>query len=244
MTTRSVGEEGFRWFIGIIEDVNDPLELGRVRIRVINEHNENIQTDQIPWAQMMVPGTSASKDGIGVAPVGAEVGSLAVGFFIDGNEKQFPMILGTFHVIPGMDKSKHAVHALARGENSIEKKTIGDEPKSAYKAEYPHNKVHYTKSGHAIEIDDTPGAERIHVFHKSGTYFEINNDGRLVTKVEGNSQEYVVKDKTLYVKGDVKIKIDGDLKAEVKGKTTVSGKEVDVNASGTVKVKGKKISLN
>ena len=49
------------------------------------------------------------------------------------------------------------------------------EPSSDYNTKYPFNFVHTTKSGHAIELDDTPGHERMHMWHRSGTYEEISN---------------------------------------------------------------------
>ena len=50
-----------------------------------------------------------------------------------------------------------------------------DEFVSAYNAEYPYNLTYTTKSGHAIELDDTIGVERIHIWHKSGSYEEISS---------------------------------------------------------------------
>ncbi len=41
MTTLSVGEEGFFWFFGVVEDIEDPLQVGRVRVRIYNQHNED-----------------------------------------------------------------------------------------------------------------------------------------------------------------------------------------------------------
>ena len=35
---------------------------------------------------------------------------------------------------------------------------------------YPKNHVYETESGHIKEFDDTEGAERIHEYHKSGTF--------------------------------------------------------------------------
>jgi hypothetical protein len=49
------------------------------------------------------------------------------------------------------------------------------QPPSDYNTLWPHNTVHTTKSGHAIELDDTPGHERIHWWHRSGSYEEISN---------------------------------------------------------------------
>ena len=50
-----------------------------------------------------------------------------------------------------------------------------DEMPTAYDAEYPYNLTYTTKSGHAIELDDTIGRERVHVWHRSGSYEEISN---------------------------------------------------------------------
>jgi len=50
-----------------------------------------------------------------------------------------------------------------------------DEFPTAYATEYPYNTTYTTKSGHAIELDDTPGNERVHIWHRSGCYEEISN---------------------------------------------------------------------
>ena len=36
MTTKNLGDGGFKWFVGVVEDRNDPEYLGRVRVRVYN----------------------------------------------------------------------------------------------------------------------------------------------------------------------------------------------------------------
>lgn len=55
-------------------------------------------------------------------------------------------------------------------------KTISpvDEMPTAYNTEYPYNTTYTTKRGHAIELDDTKGYERIHIWHRSGSYEEIS----------------------------------------------------------------------
>ena len=62
-----------------------------------------------------------------------------------------------------------------------------DEPESAFNGAYPYNKVTQTESGHIIEVDDTPGSERIHIYHKSGTYVEIDSNGSMVKRTKGSS---------------------------------------------------------
>lgn len=50
------------------------------------------------------------------------------------------------------------------------------EPSSDYNTKYPFNFVHTTKSGHAIELDDTQGHERIQWWHRSGSFEELSNN--------------------------------------------------------------------
>ena len=36
-----MGRDGFIWFAGVVEDRQDPLKLGRVRVRALGYHTEN-----------------------------------------------------------------------------------------------------------------------------------------------------------------------------------------------------------
>ena len=241
MTTLRMGEEGLRWFIARVEDINDPEKLGRVKIRVLNEHDSpSITTDELPWAYPLTPITSASYQQVGRSPTGLLVGSTVFGFYLDGQEKQIPVLWGSYAKMPGKDQSKNDVPGLARELNTISKEQFGPEPPSAYDAKYPFNHVWQTQSGHVIEVDDSPDASRLHVYHKSGTYIEVNNDGQKVTKVVDKDFEIVVKDKTVYVggnlnievKGNVTLKVDGSVDGEVKGDTNLT---VDGSVTGNVK---------
>ena len=57
-----------------------------------------------------------------------------------------------------------------------------NEPRGKAAPQYPFNKVYESQSGHCIELDDTPGAERIMIFHMSGSYIEMHMDGDVVIK--------------------------------------------------------------
>ncbi len=256
--------DSFRWFLGIVEDVMDPLMVGRVKIRVINEQDtDEVSTDELLWAYPMNPVQSASMasqnvegarvnpgpTAVGWSPTGIEVGSYAFGFFFDGAEGNVPIMIGTYPKIPGATSGNvkggaeglmnHDVSMLAREQQTLEKVQDGGdlvtEPKSAYGAKYPNNKTFTTKAGHAIEIDDTTGAERIHIYHKSGSYEEINKDGRWVRKVVDDDYEIVMKDKKVYVKGDVTIEVDGNAVIDVaKNVDLTVGENVTADVGGSV----------
>jgi hypothetical protein len=216
----------FRWWTGKVEDVDDPKMLGRLKVRIFNLHDDDsIDTSDLPWARPSCPITSSNLEGIGESPTGIAVDSVVWGFFYDGEGSQIPIYVGVLAFIPGDDDKKHSVSQLARGTNSIKKELVEDEPESAYGAEYPHNKVLTTKSGHAIEIDDTPGAERIHIYHKSGSYTEINSEGQTVFKSVGESFHLVADNETVYIDGDSKVHVTGDINLTVDGDLngTVSG---------------------
>ena len=120
-----------------------------------------------------------------------------------------------------------------------------EEPHIPYKAQYPYNKVTETESGHIIEIDDTEGAERIHVYHKSGTYVEIDSNGSVVRKTKGSSYEIIDKngyisvtgDASVSVKGSVKIYVGGDADIEVEGDVNLkSFNDITMQAAGRVDI--------
>lgn len=69
----------------------------------------------------------------------------------------------------------------AKGGPQGDKPTF-DEPRTPYDAIYPYNHVQQSESGHIIEIDDSPGKERLHWYHRAGTFREIYPNGTLVDK--------------------------------------------------------------
>lgn len=98
------GKDGFCWFYGVVEDRNDPLQIGRVKVRVLGFHNERkeiMPTDSLPWATPIQPVTAPNMSGVGFSPHGLIEGMWVVGFWADVNNYQIPMILGA---ISGLNK--------------------------------------------------------------------------------------------------------------------------------------------
>lgn len=241
----NLGKEQFFWFHGVVEDVDDPKMLGRIRVRVFGIHTSNkvdIPTEDLPWGSVISPIQSASNAGIGVTPLGIDVGSHVVGFFRDGLNAQDPIIMGTTN---GIQNDESDVNKLARGvttETVIEKRSNSidenistadgstwSEPVSDYNATYPNNKVIETKTGHVIEIDDTPGAERLHVYHAIGSFVEFASNGDVIQKTVGDDFKITQNNNNLHVKGNVNITADGD--------ATIKATNITIEASGNIKEK-------
>lgn len=77
---------------------------------------------------------------------------------------------------------------------------------------YPFNHVKETETGHVFEVDDTPGNGRIHEYHNSGTYREIQANGDRVTKIVGTDYEIVVDGKNVAVYGNMNLTVIGDVR--------------------------------
>lgn len=91
-----MGKNGFWWWIGVVEKRNDPLFLGRAKVRIFGYHTSDqtvLPTDDLPWALPVLPLNNPH----GVkAP---EESSWVLGFFLDGSIAQQPVMLG---VLPGI----------------------------------------------------------------------------------------------------------------------------------------------
>ncbi len=232
----------FCWFTGVVEDINDPEKLGRVRVRAFGYHTESlvdIKTDALPWATVMGPTNSANISGIGTTTHGLVNGSWVVGFFRDGPSAQDPIIMGTvgstyeekpknktgfsdpsetYPKLQGTESTYVDTNLLARGTNTITREldTVTEEPATKYAAVYPNNKVTQTTSGHIIEIDDTPGAERINVRHRSGTFVEIHPNGDVVQN-NGNRFQITTGNDNVHITGVCNLTIDQDCNTTILG---------------------------
>ena len=97
----------FVWWMGVVEDINDPEVIGRARVRIIGYHTadkEVLPTVSLPWAHPVFPITSASNRGKGLTVPGLLPGSHVFGFFLDGTDAQQPVILGS---VPGINTEEN-----------------------------------------------------------------------------------------------------------------------------------------
>jgi len=294
------GLDGFIWWMGVVESRNDPLEMGRCKVRVHGWHSPSlgdIPSDDLPWA---VPVNSLNNSSFATA----KEGDFVFGFFADGRNAQVPLILGivpAFAIEKGTadigfndlrdeaalaaapkkvtarsysrsgtgskvteetpetypkerDLNNPSVTALARnkvnethvvtsrkerGPISIPSsgKTKYTTPAPSYNPVYPYNQAMETESGHSLEFDDTPGAERIEMAHRTGTMFEIQPNGTKVEEIVKDNYTIVMADDYVYVMGKAIVSVDKDCTIKVAGNLKLDvGGNFEISAAGEVKI--------
>ena len=90
---------------------------------------------------------------------------------------------------------------------------LKDEPASIY----PNSQVKETSSGHIVEYDDTPGAERIMIRHRTGSGVEMRANGTMIYGSVANTIRVTAHDEKVIVDGDGELHYNGNLKLKVSG---------------------------
>ena len=105
-----------RWFVGIVEDIRDPLDLGRLRVRIYGIHSaskQDIGTGELPWASVVAPITQPGVSGLH-QPYGIKPGAQVFGIFMDGKASQIPLVFGSIPrredlTVPGTEEDSKFV---------------------------------------------------------------------------------------------------------------------------------------
>lgn len=268
-----------QWFQGVIENTVDPEGANRFQVRAIGYHSEmfsDVPTEHLPWASYaasafdgpnvnpgewcwgffldgseaqqpivcgILPGKPTSKDSSkgfndpsGVYP--RRLNEPTTSRLARGNKSDTPVAYSQSSIVTGV--------ATASGDS-------WSEPASAYAAVYPRNHVIQTDGNNTIELDDTPGAERVHIFHKAGSFIEWHPNGDVVYRnlkdkydvtfgdayifVNGNVQMSAVGDIGLAAGGDVMISAKGDISMVAGGDMSLQSKgSAAINASGSMSI--------
>lgn len=91
-----LGKDGYVWWVGVVENIEDPLKIGRCKIRIFGWHTENLQllpTNELPWASP----ASASNGGQSFSV--PTPGDYVTGYFADVSSAQNPYYTS---VLPGI----------------------------------------------------------------------------------------------------------------------------------------------
>ena len=101
-----LGRDGFRWWIGqippskswLLQRNKRPEAWGnRVKVRIMGYHPQNtteLSDDDLPWATVILPTNNGSGRSGFKKPIRVNQGDICVGFFLDGDDAQQPVIIG------------------------------------------------------------------------------------------------------------------------------------------------------
>lgn len=100
-----VGKDGFFWWVGEVEDNEDPMELGRVKVRILGFYTNfqggtvaDLPSSALPWATVLQHTSQAGNDGQGESAGQLQPGAVVMGFFMDGEHAQMPIVIGVMRV--------------------------------------------------------------------------------------------------------------------------------------------------
>ena len=94
------------FYTGVVEDRNDPLSVGRVRVRIYGLHTDDkslIASSDLPWSDVLMPTTAPALSGLGMSPHGLVEGSTVMGFFRDEHDMQDFVVIGSLFGFPSKD---------------------------------------------------------------------------------------------------------------------------------------------
>jgi len=110
LKTNFIGKDGFRWWVGQIAPSTVQGEQlapkkgvnswgNRLKVRIMGYHpfsKADLADEDLPWANIMLPSTSGTGGANFAASVALRPGDVVIGFFLDGETAQQPVILGAF----------------------------------------------------------------------------------------------------------------------------------------------------
>lgn len=182
-----MGQDGFIWWIGVVEDNNDPLLIGRARVRIFGYHpkaqrndaysdtaNNLLATADLPWAVPILPLNMSNAYGK------INLGEWVFGFFLDGEAAQEPVILGYMPSANRQDEYYFSKHPTPRSFYDLQ----GSIPEGVYSGADFANKSNrfewHTPSNHHIrmtEIANQYGNKDFVLAHSTpGMYVQMTTD--------------------------------------------------------------------
>lgn len=213
-------------YIGIVEAVDDPKKLMRVRVRVIGIFTDKVPVDDLPWAEYRLPVGARVNDGF-FTPVD-KGDHVWISFPYNGDTRR-PVIIGSVHSAP--ESVPNFPHESFTGPESIVHKRTGEEPPPA-DHKY-HEDVILTQHGFTVEICKDKSMRIVQ--RETGTELDIDPKGNLTIHGEKNLFFSTVESVKGIVGKDVKITAQGHTTIISMGKMDFDGGSADLSGVVTQK---------
>lgn len=136
-----LGKDGFQWFIAQVapdkwwrDKNNQNFNNGfRAKIRImgyhphLNEEEGGISDENLPWAHFLVGPQFGSGNQNSGTNFQVQGGEMCVGFFLDGEEGQQPVVIGTFFTNYNIESVKEFNEVIAAGTSELQ--PFGTDPR-------------------------------------------------------------------------------------------------------------------
>ena len=175
----------------------------RYKVRIIGLHDQGettIPSDQLPWAQVMYPVTAGGGQTAAMDSTKLRQGNMVFGFFLDGQERQVPVIMGVL--------GNNSQTVLAQKNSTVADTVTDTQPGILAKSGYSEGTN--PKSGTAREVppdDDLSLEEPV-----EGTVSNESADGIQQTTAADSRSQAKCEEKIALMKPDPKEFISSCLK--------------------------------
>lgn len=123
-----LGEDGFHWFIGQVTVDANWREYSekygyRAKVRILGHHpaSDEVKDEELPWAHFLVPPNLGAGKNFCGSSFCLQGGETCIGFFLDGEDAQQPIIIGSLF-------SSQSEEALIKWDKALAVHTTGFKP--------------------------------------------------------------------------------------------------------------------
>lgn len=171
------------FYRAIVEDNKDPLQIGRIRVRMPMLHgvpnaDNSLTTDKLPWAMPLSPTGAGFDHGTVIIP---EVGDIVFIVFED-KDQNYPLYLGGCYGKGGNSKSYGSKDnpTLFNGKTWDSPPKLNELPSGVYNSEgYPTGKIIYkSPKGATIMIEEKDGKECLKIIDRLGQSIRFSSPVR------------------------------------------------------------------
>ena len=188
----------------------------RCKVRIIGLHDQGeneVPSDQLPWAQVMYPVTAGGGQGNSGATANLRQGMMVFGFFLDGQEQQVPVIMGV------LGNNQQTQLSTTIGDSRVTNSQPGSLATSGkandangntnpYDTQFPHHGLEVVRPGVSAEdalLNPTSGATLDQYglpFGAANQFPSINQDIQRAS-ADADQKGLTGSDKDEYIKGEV-----------------------------------------
>lgn len=218
-------------FFGIVENIVDPVNCGRVQVRVM-PHYRSFAVEDLPWAYVLRSTDLGNTFGRGLNQHNLIEGSQVLVEYLDRNMQQ-PVVLG---IVPResdfAEMQSYLTHTLKFLNGS--EITVDETPGEEYIKIVDVNKnyvllntegitIHSGKEGNKIVVESDGD---VNIISKTNTTITAQGDTKISTK--GDTSINTDSNTTISTKGNTSVKSDGNMTIKSTGKTEIEASKLSL----------------